>query len=253
MLPANPDAQDCFTLLCLKCGRPIAAQRGWVGQEVQCPHCAAPLCVPPPRDDGQPVRAIPPRIVPPLRFNFACPRCESQLESDTGPMGQVGKCPTCGARFVIPRFSPGTGVSDVAKLIDANDQDPTPMHAYAASGHQAPRIRREADGTLKIECPRCGHPCDVAADNCAACGVPFTMEGVPRTRLGGGSALATASLVLGLLALPLCLLLVPAALAVALGLTSWLRRWERRPAGQAIAGMILGIISLLLGALSYLI
>ena len=243
MPPANADAPQRFTMLCVKCECPIIARTAWIGTEVRCPHCSAIMSVPPPREDGRPVRAAPPPLLSrQQRFNFACPRCESLLETQVSLFGQPGCCPTCGARFLIPWIDNRSGAPPAAKLIDANDQDPTPMHAYAASGHLAPRLRRLDDGALRIECPRCGGQSEVTANNCSACGVPFTIEGVPTARGGAGSALATASLVLGLLAIPLCMLIVPGLVAAILGFVSWLRQPGKRPSGQALAGIILGVL-----------
>jgi DNA-directed RNA polymerase subunit RPC12/RpoP len=247
-----PDAGAAsrFTLICLKCDRPISARPDWVGREVRCPHCAAVMCVPPPRADGQPVRgALPPLATQEQRFSFACPRCASLLESHPAQCGQTGRCPTCGARFVVPRTVSHYGPPQQATLLDRDDQDPTPMHAYAASGHQAPKIHRRPDGTPEIECPRCGHRCDIAANNCSSCGIPFTIEGVPTARGGSGHTLATAALVLGIVSIPLCALFVPAGLAVVFGVISWFRQSLRRPSGAALAGIILGTVSLGLGAL----
>ena len=248
MPSANADVPQRFTMLCLKCERSISARTAWIGTEVRCPHCSAVMHVPPPREDGRPVRASPPPLLSrEQRFNFACPRCESLLEAQVSTFGQPGRCPTCDARFLIPRIDLRSERPPAAKLIDANDQDPTPMHAYAASGHLAPRIRRLGDGTLHIECPRCGGQSDITANNCSACGVPFTIEGVPTARTGAGASLATAALVLGVLAIPLCMLIVPGLLASGLGVASWLRQPGRRPSGQALAGMILGVIGLAAG------
>ncbi len=250
MSSADAKAPQRFTLVCLKCERTILVRAAWIGQEVRCPHCAVVMCVPPPREDGRPVRgALPPLVTREQRFSFACPRCESLLESQPALAGQNGRCPTCGARFVIPRFSVREGGIPRAVALDTDAQDPTPMHAYAARGDQAPRIHRGSDGTLQIECPRCGRRCEITADNCSACGVPFTIEGVPTVRTMGGDAVGTAAMVLGIVAVPLCALFVPGAVALLLGLTSWFRRATRRPSGQALTGIVLGLLSLALGVL----
>jgi hypothetical protein len=127
------------------------------------------------------------------------------------------------------------------------------MHAYAASGHQAPRIHRLPDGALEIECPRCGRRCAITANNCSACGVPFTIEGVPTARSVRGDAFGTAALVLGILGVPLCVLFVPSGLAVIFGLLSWFRQPTHRPSGIALAGLILGVLALGLGILFVLL
>jgi DNA-directed RNA polymerase subunit RPC12/RpoP len=252
MPPTDASSPNRFTMVCLKCERRIVARTAWVGVEVQCPHCSATMRVPAPRPDGQPVRASPPLLVMRQhRFSFSCPRCESLLESQRLMSGQTGRCPTCGAHFVIPELD-SAGDPLAAELIDSDAQDPTPMHAYAASGHQAPRIRRLPDGTMQIECPRCTRRSEVTANNCAGCGLPFTIEGVPTAPLIVGSGFATASLVFGILAIPLCFLVLPGLLATAFGLTTWLRRHGSRVPGQAWAGMILGGISLAMAMFLYL-
>lgn len=250
MSSADAEASRRFTLICPKCERPIAVRAAWIGTEVRCPHCSAVMGVPSPRAGGQPVRgSLPGLTLQQHRFSFICPRCESLLESQPEQSGRTGTCPTCGARFVVPPYQGARDVLRPAALIDSDDQDPTPLHAYAASGHQAPRIHRGADGTPEIECPRCGRRSDITANNCSACRAPFTIEGVPTVQTVQGDALGTASLVLGIVGIPLCALLVPAGLAVVLGLASWLRRSRSRPSGHALAGIVLGLASLGLGLL----
>lgn len=249
MSAAHDDSDERCRIVCHGCGRQVLASAAWIEQQVRCPHCATALPVPG-RGADPPAPATPPQLRVRHRFSFACPRCQSLLESQAGMGGQTGRCPTCNARLVMPRLDPVTGRPADAKLIDRNDQDPTPMHAYAASGHQAPRIRRRRDGTLQIECPRCGTRGEITADNCPGCGIPFTMEGMPTADAGAGRALAVTALVLGIISLPTCWLLVPGALAVGFGLASWLRRATARPSGPALAGIILGIVSLALGVLA---
>ncbi len=120
------------------------------------------------------------------------------------------------------------------------------MHAYAASGQQAPRIRHGPDGTPCIECPRCGGRSSITSNNCPSCGVPFTMEGVPTSAGRRGSGLATTALVLGIVSLCLFQLVVVGPLAILFALASWMRSGNTRPSGMAIAGAVLGIISLTL-------
>lgn len=64
------------------------------------------------------------------------------------------------------------------------------------------------------------------------------------------NGLGTAALVLGLVALPLCLLIGPAVLAIVFGVMGMRRaqRGEATNRGMALAGTILGGVSLALGA-----
>ncbi|MCK4341504.1 MAG: hypothetical protein KAY37_07270 [Phycisphaerae bacterium] len=252
MPPTNEESSDRFTIICLHCDSQMVAQAAWVGREVLCPHCSQALRVPCFRGDGRPVLADPPQPTMERRFNFACPRCQSLLESHTGMCGRTGRCPTCNAQFVVPAVGHRRGAPQLAALLDKDDQDPTPMHAYAANGHQAPRICRRKDGTPLIECPRCGAHSDVSVNNCPNCGIPFTIDGVPTSSGTPGQSLAVTSLVLGICSIPLFLLFVLGPLAIIFGLASWLRRATPMPSGQATAGIILGTGSTLLTLWSFL-
>lgn len=247
MPSTGTDTSERFTMLCLKCGRVLAARREWIGRDVRCPQCAELMRVPTPRADGQPAKAVlPPIGGSALRFQFGCPRCETLLESEGAQSGRVGTCPTCAAQFTVPRFTAGMHGLPIAKLLVSDDQDPTPLHAYAASGRDAPRIHRRGDGLLEIECPRCRTHCDISANVCVECGTPFTIEGVPTVASVRADPLGTAALIVGIISIPLCMLFVPVGLAAVLGLIGLLRAHHARP-GRALAGFIMGVISLALG------
>jgi uncharacterized C2H2 Zn-finger protein len=243
-------ADNKYAVRCPRCTQVVTVTRRWIGEQVRCPHCELRIVVPEPAEDGHIREAGVPPPVDVRAVSFACPRCDSVLESSAGLAGQTGRCPTCGARFVIPADSRGRQTR--AQAIDQDDADPVPMHAYAASGRQAPQIVQQPDGATAIRCPRCGAHSDIDANNCAGCGAPFSTEGVPRAYGGGTNALATFALVFGLIGLPLNPLFVFGGLAVVLGMASWLLRMETRPSGVAIAGMLLGLLSLGLGVLHFL-
>lgn len=241
MPAADDNSAAGRTAHCPHCAQEMRVRPEWFGQQVQCPHCGAPVPVP---ADGPAASAAATSPAAGPRFTFPCPRCKSLLESSAEMEGQPARCPTCNAPFEVPSCDPQTGRPLEARLLDADRQDPTPMHAYAASGHQAPRISHRADGTSCIECPRCGAQAEVTADNCPACGVPFTLDGVstPSGKPGRGAALT--SLVLGLVAIPgIACMLGPVCgpAAVVFGLASWFRRGTTAPPGQALAGIILGL------------
>jgi DNA-directed RNA polymerase subunit RPC12/RpoP len=248
---ADTDAADRFVVICRACDRDFRAREQWVGREVQCPHCGGTMRVPERTVDGTAPRAVAPKVGAKRRFNFPCPRCKSLLESHTGMSEQTGHCPTCGARFVIPLLDPGSGSPRRADLLDEGGQDPVPMHAYAASGEQAPTLRRQEDGTYSIECPRCGALSDVSEDNCVQCGVPFSTEGVPTMTGQAARSLGTASLVLGIIALllgvaatPWVVLMVGGPLAVLFGMMSWFKTGRDRPSVPAMIGIVLGVLAL---------
>lgn len=125
------------------------------------------------------------------------------------------------------------------------------MHAYAACGEKAPRIRYREDGTAEIECPRCAAQAPMTANLCPGCGVPFTMEAVPRAASRDGAA-GVAALVLGALAVPLCILIVPGVLALVFGLVCWMRQGRPLPEGQVLIGLLLAILALVLGVIMHL-
>ncbi|MEW6250058.1 MAG: hypothetical protein AB1716_05380 [Planctomycetota bacterium] len=197
--------------------------------------------------------AQPPAQDDPLRsrFIFGCPRCGSLLETERRSAGQPGNCPTCAARLTIPVPAADWSVPQ-AQLLDPDRQDPTPMHAYAASGVQAPRIQRGPGDKLEIECPRCGLRSPITDNNCRACGVPFTIEGVPTARPAGADGLAVAALVFGVLSMPLAAFVVPALVALALALASWARKREPTPSAPAIVGGVLAMLSLAVCYLMYM-
>ncbi|MCS7034962.1 MAG: DUF4190 domain-containing protein, partial [Phycisphaerae bacterium] len=161
--------------------------------------------------------------------------------------GTEGQCPTCGLDITIPILDSYGRVVEV-RPIKHPLQDPHPVHAYAASGKQAPRIVRLSDGAQHIQCPRCGTFSAITSDNCRACGRPFTIEGTIAEGVEGSNGYAVASLVLGILSLPtFCTGVVP-LLAIVFGLVGYQQSppGEGGGRGMAVAGMICGGISLIL-------
>lgn len=224
----------------------MLARRSWIGRDVQCPYCQSTLRMPEPGEDGRPAYSLAPSIRAKRSFNFSCARCGCLLEGHTGMSGQRGSCPTCAAHFIVPFVDPRTGAPDATRLLDEPPEAPTPMHAYAASGAQAPQIEQQSDGSLRIVCPRCRVSNAIEADACASCGAPFTMDAAPtveRVRLEGW---ALASLILGLTALPTCMLFVPGLLAIVFGSMAMFARGPRARRNAAI-GAALGVLSIVGG------
>ncbi len=251
-----PDAEsqpvERFTILCRRCDRPVLARETWVDREVQCPHCHSLMRVPAMPADRRPVRADGPNLSARHCFNFACPRCECLLEAHTGMSGQRGTCPTCGARFNVPYLRSGSGRPEAATLIEGEAQDPVPLHAYAASGYQAPRIVRRDDGTAVIECPRCNAHNPIDADTCMACGTPFTMEAAPTIGKLRRDVRATSSVTLGVVGLVLFPLVIPGLIAAWLGLRSVMFTGPGRRSSLGFVGLTLGLLSLLAGGAFWL-
>jgi ribosomal protein L40E len=165
---------------------------------------------------------------------------------------QEGQCPTCGNQITIPILD------RYGRLIDPKTrqiikQDPHPVHAYAAAGARAPQIRRSKEGKQMIVCPRCRANSPITANNCSSCGMPFTMEGTTLEATGSNNGYCVASLVLGIIGLPALIIVIPAILAIILGIVG-LRQVSdpdcptRGGRGMAIAGIVCGSIACLIGA-----
>jgi hypothetical protein len=160
-----------------------------------------------------------------------------------------GQCPTCGNTITIPILDRYNRLIDpVTKEIIK--QDPHPVHAYAAAGHHAPRILRGPSGTQQIQCTRCSMISPISANNCAGCGMPFTMEGTTAEAAANTNGYCVAALVLGIVSLPGSCTVIPALLAVTLGIVGLWQIFDSQTArggkGMAIAGIVLGGFSLCL-------
>lgn len=183
------------------------------------------------------------------RYGFNCGYCSSRLEATEAMAAQQGQCPTCGNTIVIPILD------RYGRLIDPRTrqiikQDPHPVHAYAAAGDRAPRILRQNDGKQIIRCPRCSAASPITANNCKACGMPFTMEGTTLEAAGTSNGFCVASLVLGIIGIPAFCTFIAPLLAIVfggVGLTQVAKGGgEGGGKGMAIAGIICGVIGLLL-------
>lgn len=229
---------------------------GLAGRRVSCPHCGGRFDAPSPAGAWAVVCPAEDGGTP---FQFQCLRCQSILEGHPAQSGQRGKCPTCGAVFTIPQVDPRTGRALSAADPGDDGQDPTPVHAYAAAGEQAPRIVRLDDGRATIECPRCHHHSRIKANGCEACGHPFTMDGALRPAVvaaPGGGLVATLSLGFGLAGLLMAMFgwgALLGAAAIVCGMMDVRSRTARRErpvwTGHALAGVVCGTIGLVAGLL----
>ncbi|MCG3126540.1 MAG: hypothetical protein CHACPFDD_01387 [Phycisphaerae bacterium] len=218
---------------------------------MRCPHCDSVQRVPA-ADGDEPPRAAAPAIGPRRYFNFVCRRCNSILEAHTGLSGQNGRCPTCNAFFVVPHVDPQTGAPLPTVELPGQESEPTPVHAYAASGEQAPTIHRDASGRAYLTCGRCGAANDVEADSCSSCQTPFTLEGAAVAGSWASDGRALASCILGVIAVPGCFLFVPAVVSIVLG---WMTIRDRSPRARpatALVGLALSGLSLPLGVAFWL-
>ena len=249
-----PDAREQierFTIICKRCDRPVIARVEWVAWEVQCPHCQSLLRVPDVPDDGRPVPADIPHMAAKHGFNFPCPRCGCLLEAHTGMCGRNGTCPTCNARLNIPHLRPKSGKPLKAELLDDEGGDPTPVHAYGASGHSAPQIINCPDGSLVIQCPRCNAHSPIDADTCEACGIPFTMDAAATVGKMYRDRWAASSVTLGVVGVVVSPLFIPGFFATWYGLRSVMFSGHGRRKYLGLLGMLLGLISLGGGIVSW--
>jgi len=185
-----------------------------------------------------------------IRFTFTCQRCGSILESRGDLCEQQGRCPTCGAVFVIPRVDPRTGLPTSTAAVADDGQLPTPMHAFATAGGKAPTIERMDGGEQMIVCPRCQRKMPIDSDTCGACGMPFTMEGASAVANAGpgSNSYATWSMTIGILSIVTFCIPGLGLAAIALGVKGLNRATtiggERTGRGMAITGIICGVVAL---------
>ena len=262
---------------CHVCQTPLSAGEHQAGQLVRCPTCSTTLRVPAGSPQMEAVGAgvaggglgafqqpqAPPATFGQMsagmrsggrRYGFNCGYCSSRLEANEAMGAQDGQCPTCGNNITIPILD------RYGRLIDPKTrqiikQDPHPVHAYAAAGERAPGIVRQGDGKQIITCPRCHGASPITANNCKACGMPFTMEGTTLEAAGTSNGFCVASLVLGIIGLPAACAVIPSVLAVVFGIIGYNQvsksGVEGGGKGMAIAGIICGILGCIF-AMGYL-
>ena len=155
--------------------------------------------------------------------------------------------------FTVPRVDPRTGLALGTGDSGETQQDPTPVHAYAAAGDKAPEIVQLEGAGQAIVCPRCAATNDIEQNYCTACGFPFTMEGANRAAQSTADGYAVASFVVGLISLPVCICAdayggIGALVAGILGWTSLTRvrttGSARGGRAWAIAGLVLAVVGL---------
>jgi DNA-directed RNA polymerase subunit RPC12/RpoP len=258
---------------CQTCQSPLCAEESQTGQLVRCPSCQATLRVPaaaavavgagvgssmPPPPPPPPISSLRPAGIPRSggkRYGFNCGYCSSRLEATEAMAAQEGQCPTCGNQITIPILD------RYGRLIDPKTrqiikQDPHPVHAYAAAGERAPRILRAPDGNQLIRCPRCSGQSPISANNCKACGMPFTMEGTTIEAAGASNGFCVAALVLGIIGIPAgCTVILP-VLAIVFGIIGWSQvsknEGEGGGKGMAIAGIICGAIGCFIALITHM-
>jgi DNA-directed RNA polymerase subunit RPC12/RpoP len=228
--------------VCHVCRSALSADDSQAGSPLRCPTCLTVLTVPAQVAVAAPIRATG------RRFPFQCAYCSSRLEANESMGGQEGHCPTCDNKITIPILHRD------GRLIDPKSgqiikPDPHPVHAYAAAGARAPTILRRPDGTQMIRCTHCAAESPISANNCKNCGMPFTLEGTTAQAPGSDSGFCTASLVLGIISLPLGCIIIPPILAIIFGFIGY-RQASRADNSsdkkKAIGGVVCAGVGLLI-------
>lgn len=249
-----------LTFQCGVCRTMLKSPEEQAGKLVRCSKCQSTLRVPEPalasavsdvgsHDRGSaPTPNLPPtpaasRPVGGRRYGFNCQYCSSRLEAVESMAGQDGVCPTCGNSIIIPILDRYGRLIDpmTGKVVK---QDPHPVHAYAANGERAPRILRKDDGSQTIQCAKCKALSPITSNNCKSCGMPFTMEGTTAEASGATNGFCVASLVLGIMGVPLgCSIILP-VLALVFGIIGYSQTSESGSSGRgmAIAGIICSLV-----------
>jgi DNA-directed RNA polymerase subunit RPC12/RpoP len=241
-----------IAFVCHVCRTSLSVEDSQAGQMVRCPTCRQTLRVTARPSEASIAASVAaagnafrPRPGVGKRYGFNCGYCSSRLEANEGMAAQEGQCPTCGNTITIPI------IDRYGRLIDPKTrqiikQDPHPVHAYAAAGDRAPQIIRGVEGRRSIRCARCNAVSPITANNCAACGMPFTMEGTTVDASGSNNGMAVASLVLGIISLATFCLPIPAVLSIIFGIIAYNRTTGLEGVGSgrgmAIAGIVLGSI-----------
>jgi ribosomal protein L40E len=222
---------------CHVCKTALTADHAQAGKQLRCPTCMTVLKVP----LGNVIAQASLGTGGGRRFPFQCGYCSSRLEANESMCGQDGHCPTCDNQITIPILQRDGRLLD-PKTRQIIKPDPHPVHAYAAAGARAPTIHRRQDGSRIIRCTHCGAESPISANNCMGCGMPFTLEGTTRAAPGTSNGFCTASLVLGIISLPLGCTVIPPILAIIFGAIGYRQASESGSSGdkgKAIAGMAL--------------
>jgi DNA-directed RNA polymerase subunit RPC12/RpoP len=230
-----------ITFTCHVCRSSLSAQDPQAGSQLRCPTCLTVLTVP--QRQAITTLADPGRATG-RRFPFQCGYCSSRLEANESMSGQEGHCPTCDSQITIPILQRDGRLMD-PKTRQIIKPDPHPVHAYAAAGARAPQILRRADGTQLIRCTHCGAESPISANNCKGCGMPFTLEGTTKAAPGTSNGFCTASLVLGIISLPLSCTAIPPILAIIFGIIGYRQAIESGSSSdknKAIAGMVCALV-----------
>lgn len=196
-----------------------------------------------------------------MAIEFRCHNCQSLLRAGDDKAGRRAKCPHCGTTVQTPGRQPPPAADfdpyEEAEDYDGGSDSPSdPFTQHFGGGTRSPYVERQVSRqpTGTTTCPMCGEPIPVGAPRCRWCGELFNKSVRPSARQGfvRTSGNATASLILGIFSVVtfwLCYSGLPCSiLAIALGIVglNQTKSGEFEGQGQAMAGLILGIVGLVL-------
>jgi hypothetical protein len=258
------------TIECPQCHKRYTVDEAASGKTAVCKACGARMQIPDlgqaaappePQPEQQPEQEQPAELPKQMRANRAvagrtCPICEKAIE-----LGQaVRNCELCGQTHHDECWhkNNGCGTRDCGNA-------PLPELGFAPGGPQAPPGAEPPPGTKP--CPHCGEHIPEAAIKCRHCqeylpGHKPGAPGGPRPTQPTNSGMAIASLVCGILSIPMslcCGLVAPVAGIAAIVMGVMARRQIDQSGGRlggegtALAGIITGIVGTVIGVLSIVV
>ena len=92
---------------CAICGTALKAAADWPGDLAECPACSSIVPVPGRMKAGC-AHVFPPDVLA-VEVKFLCGSCKRKLRADGRWEGRSIKCPECGAKLSVPRWSSAAG------------------------------------------------------------------------------------------------------------------------------------------------
>ena len=173
--------------------------------------------------------------------SFECPNCQESLELEDDMYGQEGICPYCNAQITIPALS-----SEGPPQLASSAPPPVPQQKLEVNrGKTCPNCNASM-ADQAVLCIQCGHDLRTGED---APQQTHSSGGYQQPQVNAPGAVS--SLICGILGIVCCGLLAFVAIYQGMEARKLCAQNERfTGAGMALAGIILGIIGVVLMALS---